>query len=1064
MALNAQLGLSGLRSRSDLDWSSLLPDCNPSAPATATCGPGALRLGSLGDDPYRAAYLADQDHVAYWIQASGGDPVPMALVTAGLWGPDIAAVVARYATVPAGCGACAPVTRWEAWNEPNNTGWDDGATYTDKVLAPFYAAVKSVLPGADSTVIGGSTLGTALWWWQQLVAAGGLSDLDVAAMHPYPGSDDAYEEDGIPTQVRQVQALLGSTPLWFTEVGWWSDGDYDFLAQADDVSRALLWQKVLGVPVENYFFDEGTFGNDGVSFSLVQSTGSVDYVKPAALATMTTSGQLAGRPYVSMPATGIPQGYRADFGAAPGGTTDLTAVWTDGLPVTASVRVTDPTGAAVPVTMTSEYGDRTAVVAAPGTSYRLPLSGQVTFLTYPVGDTVSVGPTETYGPDLASSAAGATATASSGDGSAAIAGLPVGYGQGWASGPGDTTPSLTVTLAAPATVDRVVVDTQSVGSTAPGLRDYTVSVDVPGSGWAVVATERGQFRYHELQFAFAPVDIRAVRVSVTELDYGGYYGGGIPPWWAPTQGSRRLRPRPRGLRRHGRPVGGRRCRAPGLADQSGAGETAVRPPPPSPPGWSDDHDHDDRSSDRRHDLVGLPAGDVGRPGGCVRRRAVHGPDGALDLDRPVVGMAADPDGDGYRLVASDGGVFNFGDAGFYGSTGALGLDAPVVGMASTADGDGLLAGGGRRGIFANGDARYYGSTGGTTLNRPVVGMAATPDGGATGWSPPTAGSSPSGTPPSTAPPAGWCSTVPSWAWRPPRTGGGYWLVASDGGIFAFGDAGFYGSTGGVVLNRPIVGMAATPDGGATGWSPPTAGSSPSGTPPSTVRRPPPPASPSSPCRPAEQVRYRDGRRSGGRRRCVGWIHGRPGGVLRPRHGVHVGPVHGRPADDPQSGRRRGPRPGDVPEGVPGLRLVHEPGTNLKAWLYRILTNTYINTYRAKKRRPEVADVEDVEDLYLYHHLAGDPSAGLGRSAEDEALDRFTDTDVKAAIESLPDAFRIAVLLADVEGFSYKEIAEITDVPIGTVMSRIHRGRKALQKALLDVGRARGLVGASDEAR
>ncbi len=142
----------------------------------------------------------------------------------------------------------------------------------------------------------------------------------------------------------------------------------------------------------------------------------------------------------------------------------------------------------------------------------------------------------------------------------------------------------------------------------------------------------------------------------------------------------------------------------------------------------------------------------------------------------------------------------------------------------------------------------------------------------------------------------------------------------------------------------------------------------------------------------------------------------------------------------------------------------ESGTNLKAWLYRILTNTYINTYRAKKRRPEIADVEDVEDLYLYHRLSGNSSASLGRSAEDEALDRFTDTDVKAAIESLPDSFRIAVLLADVEGFSYKEIAEITEVPIGTVMSRIHRGRKALQKALMDLGIARGLVGASDEPR
>lgn len=135
----------------------------------------------------------------------------------------------------------------------------------------------------------------------------------------------------------------------------------------------------------------------------------------------------------------------------------------------------------------------------------------------------------------------------------------------------------------------------------------------------------------------------------------------------------------------------------------------------------------------------------------------------------------------------------------------------------------------------------------------------------------------------------------------------------------------------------------------------------------------------------------------------------------------------------------------------------QEGTNLKAWLYRILTNTYINTYRAKKRRPEIADVEDVEDLYLYHHLAPGVTGGLGRSAEEVALERFSDTDVKQAIEALPDTFRMAVLMSDVEGFSYKEIAEITDVPIGTVMSRIHRGRKALQKALVDVGRARGLV-------
>ena len=133
------------------------------------------------------------------------------------------------------------------------------------------------------------------------------------------------------------------------------------------------------------------------------------------------------------------------------------------------------------------------------------------------------------------------------------------------------------------------------------------------------------------------------------------------------------------------------------------------------------------------------------------------------------------------------------------------------------------------------------------------------------------------------------------------------------------------------------------------------------------------------------------------------------------------------------------------------------GTNLKAWLYRILTNTYINTYRAKKRRPEESDVDDLENFYLYRRLGGLEGAQAGRSAEDEVLDRFTETEVKEAIESLPEQFRMAVLLGDVEGFSYKEIAEILDVPIGTVMSRLHRGRRALQKRLYDFGRQRGLV-------
>ena len=135
----------------------------------------------------------------------------------------------------------------------------------------------------------------------------------------------------------------------------------------------------------------------------------------------------------------------------------------------------------------------------------------------------------------------------------------------------------------------------------------------------------------------------------------------------------------------------------------------------------------------------------------------------------------------------------------------------------------------------------------------------------------------------------------------------------------------------------------------------------------------------------------------------------------------------------------------------------EAGTNLRAWLFRILTNTFINSYRSKQRRPDESDLADVEDLFLYRRLGGLEMARRGRSAEDELMDLSTEGEVTDALEALPDHFRVPVLLADVEGFSYKEIAEILDIPIGTVMSRLHRGRKALQKSLHTFGVERGLA-------
>jgi RNA polymerase sigma-70 factor (ECF subfamily) len=136
---------------------------------------------------------------------------------------------------------------------------------------------------------------------------------------------------------------------------------------------------------------------------------------------------------------------------------------------------------------------------------------------------------------------------------------------------------------------------------------------------------------------------------------------------------------------------------------------------------------------------------------------------------------------------------------------------------------------------------------------------------------------------------------------------------------------------------------------------------------------------------------------------------------------------------------------------------YQQGTNLRAWLFRIMTNTYINKYNAQQRKPTETELDDVEELFLYKRLGAVDQSQLSQSAEDQMLSLFTDDEVKKSLEELPEQFRIPVLMSDVEGFSYKEIAEILEIPLGTVMSRLHRGRKAMQKMLYEYAKKRGLI-------
>ena len=500
--------------RVQLDWSRLLPD-----PA------GPYRWEAYDAELAAAAREAARRGVVLDVQLGQG-AMERRFVDDGSWERRVRDVVQHYA---------GSVDVWEAWNEPNAT-FGPPADYVAKVLAPVARAVRAADPGAR--VVGGSVVGLDLGYWHGVIAAGGLAHLDVAGIHPYPGHNRSYEEQGTPAQLRQLLGMLHAVrpglPVWNTEAAWWSNGSFDYWAQADYSARAQLWHKALGVERWGYFIPEGSWGDYGVSFSAVQVD---DEVKPAALALMTSRSVLGGRRFLGWVDTGVPHVYAARLSATTTDPATVLAVWSDDR--RSALRLVSPSAAGTAVALVDQLGRKRALtVAATGTALRA--TGSVQYLVGAGADRLAVRPAESYGANLL---LGAAATASSAqptnpparavDGRADAAGagnwteVP-----GWASQSGDVTPVLTLRLAQRATLNRLVVGSHSVASVAPGLRTYQLQVrDGDAAAWTTVGTVRNAFFERTVQRSFAARPVTEVRVVVTAVNYSGYAGGAPPTWW-----------------------------------------------------------------------------------------------------------------------------------------------------------------------------------------------------------------------------------------------------------------------------------------------------------------------------------------------------------------------------------------------------------------------------------------------------------------------------------------------------------------------------------------------------
>ena len=431
---------------------------------------------------------------------------------------------------------------WEAWNEPNIT-YGSPPNYVNNVLKPGHRVVKSVDPSAK--VLGSSTVGQPREWWWWLADAGGF------AAHGHRRNPPLHRAPPFPARNTAPSRLLKR---------FMAPPDKGAQAKADLVDRARVVVQRSGEPVLPGRLQRpraaalpprvghravvllprpGHLGQRDVTFSAIEAEG---FVKPAALALMTTSAELKGRPYLGLVDVGHSSAYAMRFGPRAGGTDQLLVTWTDGVRLPAVLKGRDGT----PLTKVDLLGHRTS--ATVNGALPLELGPSPVFLRTPVADALTVQLGETFGPDVALSSAGATVSASSSrptnPASGAIDGDSTAAGRGdlpwmpaWGQAPGDTAPTLTVRLPRAQVLNRVLVSTHSNGSVVTSLRDYDVEVRNGDGAWQSVAQVRGQYHYRQQLVSFAPQTVTEIRVRSLLVNFSGYAGGAKPSWW-PTDAAR----------------------------------------------------------------------------------------------------------------------------------------------------------------------------------------------------------------------------------------------------------------------------------------------------------------------------------------------------------------------------------------------------------------------------------------------------------------------------------------------------------------------------------------------